>query len=85
MNPKNLDPELRAKVDACATPEEIVALAKEEGYALTDDEIDQISGGGVWNEDYDGPTCPRCGADGAWGNGSTYKCPACGYEFLHSS
>jgi len=36
MNFEDLTPELQAKVKACKTPEEIFALAKEEGYELSD-------------------------------------------------
>ena len=78
MDPKNLDPALRAKVEACTTPEEILALAKEEGYTLTDDELEQISGGGFW----DGPTCPSCGSEHlALIDDYVFKCLDCGREF----
>lgn len=30
------NPELQEKVKACKTPEEVLALAKEEGYELTE-------------------------------------------------
>ena len=39
MDLKSLDPELRAKVKACSTPEEILALAEDEGYTLTVEEL----------------------------------------------
>ncbi len=78
MDPKSIDPALRAKVEACGTPEEILALAKEEGYILTDDDLDQISGGGLWSDD---PKCPRCGSKN-FAYGDPYKtCLSCGYEF----
>ena len=47
---KELSPEQRAKAKQCKTPEELLELAKEEGYELTDDELEGISGGG-------GPWC----------------------------
>ena len=82
MDPKNLDSALRSKAEACTTPEEILALAKEEGYTLTDDELDQISGGGFWSEGPDGPTCPHCGSDSTWKiDDSIFKCLDCGWEF----
>lgn len=49
---ESLTPEQREKARACATPEEILAFAKEEGYELSDDEIEAVSGG-VW--DFDAP------------------------------
>ena len=45
---KELTPEQRAKVKQCKTPEELLALAKEAGYELSDDELEGISGGGAW-------------------------------------
>ena len=47
MNFDDLTEELKAKAKACETPEEILALAKEEGYELSEEELEDISGG--WN------------------------------------
>lgn len=44
-----LSPELQKKVRECKTPEEIVALAREEGYEITDEELQAISGGVKWS------------------------------------
>ena len=41
-----LSPELMAKVKACRSPEELFALAKEEGRELSDEELEGIAGGG---------------------------------------
>jgi predicted ribosomally synthesized peptide with nif11-like leader len=41
----NVSPELREKAKACKTPEEMLALAKKEGYKLSDKEMEAISGG----------------------------------------
>ena len=40
-----LTPELREKAKTCKTPEEILALAKENGYELSDEELEGLSGG----------------------------------------
>ena len=78
MDIKNMDisPELREKAKACKTPEEIFALAKSEGYKLSDAELEEVAGGGssVWNDteqikcvycgkkfDIDKDACPSCG------------------------
>ena len=42
----NLRPELREKAKACQTPDEMLALAKKEGYKLSEAEIEAVSGGG---------------------------------------
>lgn len=48
MDFDNLDinPELREKALACKTPEELLALAKKEGYKLSEEELVAVSGGG---------------------------------------
>lgn len=45
MNTKELDPAVKAKLKGCETPEEILALAQEEGYELSDSELEGVSGG----------------------------------------
>ena len=49
MDLKDLSPELREKVKACKSSEELMELAKREGHKLTEDELDAIAGGGNWN------------------------------------
>ena len=48
MNFEELTPAQREKAIACKTPEDILALAREEGYQLSDDELEAISGGKIW-------------------------------------
>ena len=52
MNLENLDisPELREKAKACKSPEELLALAKREGYKLSEAELEAVAGGG-WSCD----------------------------------
>ena len=45
MNFDDLTDGQKAKARAAKTPEEILALAKEEGYELSDDELEAVSGG----------------------------------------
>ena len=45
MSLQRVTPELKAKALACETPEEMLALAKEEGYELSDEQLDSIAGG----------------------------------------
>ena len=50
MNFEDLkNPELQEKLKAAETPEDILAIAKEEGFPLTDDQLEAISGGGDWD------------------------------------
>lgn len=42
-----LTEEQKMKARACTKPEEILALAQEEGYDLSDEEMEGVSGG--WN------------------------------------
>ncbi len=51
MDFKDLTPEQQAKAKACKTPEDILELAKSEGYELADEELDAVSGGGMWDCD----------------------------------
>lgn len=62
MKFEDLTPQQKEKAIACKTPEELIALAKEEGVELTDAQLGEISGGG-WSS-------PSCGDDTAW----TYAC-----------
>ena len=45
MDFDNLTEEQKAKALACQTPEEIFALAQEEGYELTDEQLEAVAGG----------------------------------------
>ena len=50
MEFKDLTPEQQAKARACKTPEELLALAKAEGYELSDTELEAIAGGMSWED-----------------------------------
>ena len=56
----DISPELREKAKACKTPEEVLELAKKEGYKLSDAEMEAISGG-EW---------ARCTTDVWYGTGA---------------
>lgn len=45
MGYENLTPEQKERAKSCKTPEEMLALAKEEGYELSDSDLEGISGG----------------------------------------
>ena len=49
MEFNEIDQELKDRARACKTPEEVLALANEEGITLSDAELEQIAGGkGKW-------------------------------------
>ena len=45
MKFEDLTPEQQEKAKACKTPEDVMALAKEIGYDLSEDELAALSGG----------------------------------------
>ena len=45
MEFNDMTPEQQEKARACKSPEDMLALAKSEGYELTDEELQSISGG----------------------------------------
>ena len=58
MNLEDLSPELQEKVKACTTADELAQLAKENGVELTDEELEEVSGGASgWF--CTGKTCPK--------------------------
>ena len=57
MKVEDLTPEQIEKAKACRSPEEIVAVFREEGIELSDAQLEKVSGGG-WL----GHQCPRCGS-----------------------
>jgi hypothetical protein len=91
---KGLSEEQIAKIKACKTTEEMLAVAKEEGVELTDDQLEAVSGGACTETVTPGQgygtqaKCPKCNRLG-WcemlkrkgGTHKYLKCPSCGAEF----
>ena len=48
MDIKDLTSEQMEKAKACASPSELIELAKAEGVELSDEQLEQISGGDFW-------------------------------------
>ena len=77
---KGLSEEQIAKVKQCKNNEELLALAKEEGIELTDEQLEAVSGGcGTYTV-----KCPKCGSsyivEDCIGP-KEYYCNNCGHEF----
>ena len=49
MNFADLTPEQQEKARACKTPEELLALAQEEGIQLSDNDLEAVAGGVSWD------------------------------------
>ena len=78
MNFEDLTPEQQAKANAAKSPEDFLALAKEEGYELSDAELEEITGGSYWNR----PTnCPKCGSVNIYHFENHYYCHDCRYDW----
>ena len=83
MNLSDLTPEVREKVLGCETPEEILALAREVGHELTDEELEAVAGGVV---EWGSQQCPMClqydvEEDTSVLGNTFYKCNSCGHRW----
>ena len=83
MDCKDLTPEQREKASVCKAPEDILALAKEEGYELSDEELTQTAGGGSfpWNLP---KGCPSCGSENIYHYTNDFYCRDCGHQWRES-
>ena len=59
MNFEDLTPEQQEKARACKTKEELAALAEEEGFQLSDDELEGIAGGELEHKKCSTVGCPH--------------------------
>lgn len=60
----DLTPELKEKALACKTPEDLLALAKEQGYELSDEQLEAVAGGLRWScDDHTNNCTDYCHAD----------------------
>lgn len=83
---KGLTEEQIAKAKACKNSDEILKAAKEEGVALTPEQLEAVSGGSICNS---APKkCPACGSknfDSRERRGARdyyeCKCKDCGHEW----
>ena len=51
MNFEDLAPELLEKAKACTSADELLELAKSEGVELTEEQLEAVNGGGIWDWD----------------------------------
>ena len=60
---KGLTAEQIEKVKNCKSNEELLELAKKEGFELSDEQLAAVTGGGCVDEAPDLGVCPACGSD----------------------
>ena len=60
MNFDDLTPEQQERVLNAKTPEDILALVKEDGYELSDEDLEGIAGGMMWGDVCVGVACKVC-------------------------
>lgn len=81
---KGLSEEQIAKVQACKNNEELLALAKEEGIELTDEQLEAVNGGACTEEKI---KCRKCKSTNVSSYQDIiyrvvyYKCNNCGNEW----
>ena len=88
---KGLNEEQLEKASHCKNSEELLALAKEEGIELTNEQLEAVSGGACVETSPKGRTaaCPQCGAMARGGFEETtpgdghyhFVCLNCSYEW----
>ncbi len=90
---KGLSEEQIAKAKACKSSQELLSLAKEEGYELSEEQLAAVSGGGCFSK----PKCPKCGStkikewfEDTPGMGDDmvdhhFQCKKCGHHWLDTS
>ena len=74
------------KVKACKDSEELLALAKEEGVELTEEQLSAVNGGICTST----PNCPECGSgdvkstlhESNMGTWYSNTCKKCGYHWI---
>ena len=64
MNINDFSPELKERARACRTPEELFALAMEEGIEIPDEQLEGIASGGWCSEHEWGCPADKCGVYG---------------------
>ena len=85
MNLDNLTPDQIEKAKTIETPEDLAKFAKENGIELTDEQLEKVAGGSVWDETKTyKTTCVKCGKTVSWTGGSEtpVMCPYCGRKFI---
>ena len=85
MNFEDLkNPEFQEKLKAAQTPAELLALAREQGLPLSDEDLQEIAGGTLrtgWGWE-DGRQCPRCTSTSITTLGEKHwRCNDCGKEW----
>ena len=81
---KGLSEEQIAKIKECKDTKEMLAVAKEEGIDLTEEQLEAVSGGGCGTSTQ--TTCPKCGSNDCvdysiYGGARWHACRKCKFEW----
>ena len=76
-------PAVRLSASACGSTEELMLLVSDEGVELTEDELDEVSGG--WSDEPKTKyVCGSCGGDVSYqGPQKRYVCKVCKREKMY--
>ena len=83
MNYEDLkNPEFQERLRACSSPKELVEVVREQGVGLSDEQLEQVAGGNVWEDEvtcYE-ITCAYCGGTFETNMPEPRYCQLCGRE-----
>ena len=80
----NLTPEQIEKAKTFKTTAELVDFVAENGIELTDEQLERVAGGSIWDDaEFSEITCKGCGKRVTWTGGSdtSVMCHYCGRYF----
>ena len=86
---KGLTEEQIVKVKECKNSNELLALAKQEGIELNEEQLEAVNGGGCMTEAVKpAPRCPYCDSTNRelvqhHENYTTYLCSACHRQYMY--
>lgn len=85
---RGLSEEQIAKVRSCKNEEELLFLARKEGFELTEEQLEAVNGGGCFST----TKCPKCGSTkfsekdfyghGNFSDRTICECEQCGYKWV---
>jgi hypothetical protein len=81
MNLNEVDPELRARIRGTESPEEVLEIAREMGVELSNEQLEEVTGGINWDGAGEILSCPYCHSTKIRRSTPGYVCDKCGKRF----